>query len=47
MARWRRSTRHERVDDEWSLVETLRHLVFAADVWMGRMILESASASAC
>src|SRR5215218_2508394 len=32
-------TRHERVDDEWSFVETLRHLVFAVDVWVGRMIL--------
>lgn len=25
--------RHERVDDEWSFVETLRHLVFAIDKW--------------
>ena len=25
---------HERVDDEWSLVETLRHLVFAVDTWV-------------
>ncbi len=30
--------RHERVDGEWSVVETLRHLVFAVDVWMGRMV---------
>jgi hypothetical protein len=30
---------HERVDDEWSFVQTLRHLVFAVDVWVGRMIL--------
>ncbi|MCH7231778.1 DinB family protein [Glycomyces sp. L485] len=29
---------HERVDGEWSFVETLRHLVFAMDVWIGRMI---------
>ncbi|MDO3704026.1 DinB family protein [Micromonospora sp. C28SCA-DRY-2] len=29
---------HERVDDEWSFVETLRHLVFATDVWVGRVI---------
>jgi hypothetical protein len=29
---------HERVDDEWSFVETLRHLVFAIDVWVGRML---------
>ncbi|MGI8722342.1 MAG: DinB family protein [Geodermatophilaceae bacterium] len=34
------SARQERVDDEWSLVETLRHLVFADDVWVGRMILD-------
>jgi uncharacterized damage-inducible protein DinB len=33
------AARHERVDEEWSLVETLRHLVFAVDVWVGRMIL--------
>ena len=32
------AVRHERVDDEWSVVETLRHLVFAVDVWMGRMV---------
>lgn len=32
--------RHERVDGEWSFVETLRHLVFATDCWAGRMILE-------
>jgi DinB superfamily/Pentapeptide repeats (8 copies) len=31
---------HERVDDEWSFVETLRHLVFAVDVWVGRMLLD-------
>ncbi len=30
---------HQRVDGEWSLAETLRHLVFAVDVWRGRMIL--------
>lgn len=34
------SLRHERVDDEWSFVETLRHLVFGVDVWVGRMILD-------
>ena len=32
--------RHERVDDEWSFVETLRHLTFAIDLWVGRMILD-------
>jgi hypothetical protein len=30
---------HERIDDEWSFAETLRHLVFAADRWVGWMIL--------
>ncbi|MGK5739391.1 DinB family protein [Micromonospora sp. URMC 103] len=34
------SIRHERVDEEWSIVETLRHLVFAIDSWVGRMILD-------
>jgi hypothetical protein len=29
----------QRVDDEWSFVETLRHLVFATDRWAGHMIL--------
>lgn len=28
----------ESVDGEWSFVDTLRHLVFAVDVWMGRML---------
>ena len=32
------AARHERVDDEWSVVETLRHLVMATDIWLGRMI---------
>jgi hypothetical protein len=32
--------RHERVDDEWSFVETLRHLVFATDAWAARAILD-------
>jgi hypothetical protein len=32
--------RHERVDDEWSFVETLRHLVFATDAWASRTILD-------
>ncbi|KUL27536.1 DinB family protein [Actinoplanes awajinensis] len=30
---------HERVDGEWSFIETLRHLVFAHDAWIGRVIL--------
>jgi hypothetical protein len=29
-----------RVDDEWSFVETLRHLVMATDKWAGRAILD-------
>ena len=28
----------ERVDDEWSFVETLRHLVFATDCWLLRTV---------
>jgi uncharacterized damage-inducible protein DinB len=32
--------RHERVDDEWSLVETLRHLVFVTDAWASRTVLD-------
>jgi uncharacterized protein YjbI with pentapeptide repeats len=30
---------HERVADEYSFIETLRHLVFATDAWVGRAIL--------
>jgi hypothetical protein len=32
--------RHERVDEEWSFVETLRHLVFATDAWVGSTVLD-------
>ena len=32
--------RHERVDEEWSFVETQRHLVFATDAWARRMVLD-------
>jgi len=31
----------QRVDDEWSFVETLRHLVLATDKWAGRAILDA------
>jgi hypothetical protein len=31
---------HQRVDDEWSFAETLRHLVMATDRWAGYMILD-------
>jgi uncharacterized protein YjbI with pentapeptide repeats len=30
---------YERVDGEWSFIETLRHLVFATDAWVKRAIL--------
>jgi DinB superfamily/Pentapeptide repeats (8 copies) len=30
---------HESVDDEWSFIETLRHLAFATESWVGRAIL--------
>jgi uncharacterized damage-inducible protein DinB len=30
---------NERVDDEWSFVETLRHLVFVTDSWVSRGML--------
>jgi hypothetical protein len=30
---------HERVDGEWSFIETLRHLVFAIDAWVKRAML--------
>jgi uncharacterized damage-inducible protein DinB len=30
--------RQRRVDDEWSAVETLRHLVFVADSWFARTV---------
>ncbi|HSS67073.1 MAG TPA: DinB family protein [Nocardioidaceae bacterium] len=30
---------HERVDGEWSFIETMRHLVFATDAWVRRAYL--------
>ena len=30
---------HERVDNEWSYIETLRHLVFCTDAWVVRAVL--------
>lgn len=30
---------HENVDGEWSFVQTLRHLVFATDSWVRRVLL--------
>jgi hypothetical protein len=32
--------RQERVDDEWSFVETLRHLIFATDAWVSSAVLD-------
>lgn len=31
---------HEQVDEEWSLAETLRHLVFCTDAWAMRTVLD-------
>jgi hypothetical protein len=36
------ATLHERVDGEWSFVETLRHLVFVTDAWFGHAVLDEA-----
>lgn len=33
---------HERVRDEWSFIETLRHLGFASAAWVSRMVLGDA-----
>ena len=33
----------ERVGGEWSFVETLRHLVFVTDAWVGRAVLGEAA----
>ncbi|WP_377641348.1 DinB family protein [Oryzobacter terrae] len=30
----------QRVDDEWSFLETHRHLLFASDAWLGNAVLE-------
>jgi uncharacterized damage-inducible protein DinB len=30
---------HERVEDEWSFIETLRHLCYATDAWVNRVYL--------
>lgn len=34
---------HRSVDDEWSFIQTLRHLNFASAAWVGRMVLGDAS----
>jgi hypothetical protein len=36
-------TLHRSVDDEWSFIQTLRHLNFASAAWVGRMVLGNAS----
>ncbi len=36
-------TLHRSVDDEWSFIQTLRHLNFASAAWVGRMILGNPS----
>jgi uncharacterized damage-inducible protein DinB len=33
------AARRARVDDEWSFMETLRHLVFVTDSWISRVVL--------
>ena len=35
---------HERVNDEWSFVETQRHLLFATDVWVRRTVVDDPGA---
>lgn len=34
------AVRTARVDGEWSLTDTVRHLVFAVDVWLGRVLAD-------
>ena len=34
---------HRGVDDEWSFIQTLRHLGFASAAWVGRMVLGNPS----
>jgi hypothetical protein len=34
---------HRGVDEEWSFIQTLRHLNFASAAWVGRMVLGNAS----
>ena len=37
------ATQQQRVDGEWSFVETQRHLLFASDAWLGNCVLEEDS----
>jgi uncharacterized protein YjbI with pentapeptide repeats len=34
------TVRHQRVADEWSFVETMRHLVYVTDAWASRTVLD-------
>jgi uncharacterized damage-inducible protein DinB len=34
---------HERVEGEWSFIQTLRHLMFVTDAWLRRAVLHEAS----
>ncbi|GAB3821864.1 DinB family protein [Kribbella italica] len=34
---------HRNVGEEWSFIQTVRHLCFASDAWIGRMILGNPS----
>ena len=34
---------HRSVDDEWSFIQTVRHLNFASAAWVGRMVLGNPS----
>jgi hypothetical protein len=34
---------HDSIDNEWSFIQTLRHLNFASAAWVGRMILGNTS----
>ena len=33
---------HERVDDEWSFAQTMRHLIYATDAWFRHAVLDEA-----
>jgi len=33
----------KRVNGEWSFIETLRHLIFVSDAWIGDLVLEKSS----
>lgn len=34
---------HQEIDGEWSFIQTLRHLCFATDAWVARMVLGNPS----